>query len=44
VPPETVDELAAELHDLATWLDLDDIVVHDHGDLAPALLAVMTGT
>ena len=30
-PAETADELAAELRDLASWLDLDDIVVHDQG-------------
>ena len=34
-PAETADELAAELRDLAAWLGLDDIVVHDKGDLAP---------
>jgi uncharacterized protein YcaQ len=38
-PPETAAELAAELRDLARWLELDDIVVHDRGDLAPALTA-----
>ena len=34
-PAETAVELAEELRDLASWLDLDDIVVHDKGDLAP---------
>jgi uncharacterized protein YcaQ len=38
-PPETAMELAAELSDLARWLDLDHIVVTDRGDLAPALCA-----
>ena len=36
-PPETAEELAAELRDLAGWLGLDDIVVGDRGDLAPLL-------
>jgi uncharacterized protein YcaQ len=40
-PAETAHELAAELRDLASWLDLDDIVVHDKGDLAPALASVV---
>ena len=40
-PPETAYELAAELRDLASWLDLDDIVVHDKGDLAPELSAIV---
>lgn len=40
-PPETVLELAEELRDLATWLDLDDIVVEPRGDLAPNLAAVV---
>jgi len=39
-PAETAHELAAELRDLASWLGLDDIVVHDRGGLAPALEAV----
>jgi uncharacterized protein YcaQ len=39
-PPETAYELAAELRDLADWLALDDIVVHDKGGLAPELEAV----
>ena len=40
-PPETVEELAAELRDLASWLTLDDIVVEPKGDLAPGLGAVV---
>jgi uncharacterized protein YcaQ len=42
-PPETATELAAELRDLADWLDLPGIVVHPRGDLAPALSAVVPG-
>ena len=40
-PAETAEELAAELRDLASWLGLDDIVVEQKGDLAPALAAVV---
>ena len=36
-PPETAEELAAELRQLAGWLGLDDIVVEPRGDLAPLL-------
>jgi uncharacterized protein YcaQ len=36
-PPETAEELAAELHRLAGWLDLDTVVIQPRGDLAPAL-------
>jgi len=36
-PPETAAELAAELHDMARWLDLTDVVVEERGDLAAAL-------
>jgi uncharacterized protein YcaQ len=36
-PPETADELSAELRQLAGWPRLDDIVVTDRGDLAPLL-------
>lgn len=32
--------LAEELRTMAAWLDLDDVVVADRGDLAPALRAV----
>jgi uncharacterized protein YcaQ len=41
-PTETAAELAEELRDLASWLDLDDIVVTDRGDLAPALKVALT--
>jgi uncharacterized protein YcaQ len=38
VPLRTVaGELAAELRQLATWLELEAIEVTDHVDLAPAL-------
>jgi uncharacterized protein YcaQ len=40
-PEETAAELAAELRDLADWLDLDDIDVRPTGDLAPALRATV---
>jgi uncharacterized protein len=40
-PDETAPELAAELRDLASWLELGDIVVHEKGDLAPELNAVV---
>ena len=36
-PPETAEELSAELRDLAGWLALDEITVEGRGDLAPAL-------
>lgn len=35
------EELAGELHRLAGWLGLDDVHVHPHGDLAPALAATV---
>jgi hypothetical protein len=38
-PPETAAELAAELGELAGWLDLDGIEVTQRGDLADALRA-----
>jgi uncharacterized protein YcaQ len=41
-PPETAEELSAELRRLADWLDLDDVVVAPRGDLAPVLAAVAT--
>jgi uncharacterized protein YcaQ len=37
---EVAQRLAAELRVMATWLDLDDVVIAEHGDLAPALRAV----
>ena len=40
-PEETAEELAAELRELARWLGLDDIAVHDRGGLAPALAATL---
>jgi len=36
-PPETAEELAAELRVLADWLGLDDITVEARGDLAGVL-------
>ena len=43
-PPETADELAAELAELAGWLGLSDVVVEPRGDLAAALaLSVSRG-
>jgi uncharacterized protein YcaQ len=39
-PPETAEELVAELQRLAGWLGLDEVVVGERGDLAPALAAV----
>jgi uncharacterized protein YcaQ len=36
-PPETAEELAAELERLAGWLGLHTVVVEPRGDLAPAL-------
>ena len=38
-PDETAAELAAELRDLAGWLELDAVDVRRHGDLAPRLAA-----
>jgi uncharacterized protein YcaQ len=35
--PEVVEHLAAELEEMASWLELDRIVVGSRGDLAPAL-------
>ena len=36
-PPDTADELSAELRFLAGWLGLSDVTVEPRGDLAPAL-------
>ena len=40
-PEETAEELAAELRRLASWLDLDDVVVGGRGDLSRALGAAL---
>jgi uncharacterized protein YcaQ len=40
-PAGTAEELAAELRRLASWLDLDDVVVGGRGDLAHALGAAL---
>lgn len=40
-PAHTAVELAGELALMAQWLGLDAVVVHQHGDLAPALAAAM---
>ncbi|MEE2521374.1 crosslink repair DNA glycosylase YcaQ family protein [Pseudarthrobacter sp. J75] len=40
-PADTAVELAAELQLLATWLELDDVVVEPSGDLSTALSAVL---
>ena len=37
---EVAERLRGELRLLATWLDLDDVVVTDRGDLAPVLAAM----
>jgi uncharacterized protein len=39
--PEVAEELAAELALMAGWLGLDGVEVASHGDLAPALRAVV---
>jgi uncharacterized protein YcaQ len=39
-PPETPEELVAELDRLRGWLGLEDIVVEERGDLAAVLAAV----
>ena len=38
---ETAAELAEELHELAGWLGLHAVVVHDRGGLAPSLAATL---
>jgi uncharacterized protein YcaQ len=38
------EELAAELELMASWLGLEQVVVSNRGDLAPALRTVVTGT
>lgn len=44
-PPETAEQLAAELVSLAGWLDLSDVAVVGRGDLArPLAAALATGT
>ncbi|MGA8245347.1 MAG: crosslink repair DNA glycosylase YcaQ family protein [Nocardioides sp.] len=40
-PPETAEELAAELARLAGWLGLHTVVVAPRGDLAPALTSAV---
>jgi uncharacterized protein YcaQ len=40
-PPETAEELAAELGRLAGWLGLDQVVVEPRGALAPALSSLV---
>ena len=40
-PLDTADELAVELHRLASWLGLADVVVEGRGDLSPALVAAL---
>ena len=36
-PPETAEELSAELVRLAGWLGMDELTVEPRGDLAPLL-------
>jgi uncharacterized protein len=43
-PAPTADELAAELRLTANWLGLDDVVVADRGELAPALADAVSRT
>jgi uncharacterized protein YcaQ len=42
-PPETPEELAAELVQLAAWLGLDQVKVAGVGDLSPALSVALRG-
>ena len=42
-PPDAAAELAAELAQLAGWLDLDEVAVHPRGDLAAALAHAVEG-
>jgi hypothetical protein len=43
-PPDTVEELAAELRLLAGWLALDRVEVRQRGDLSRPLAAVVSGS
>jgi uncharacterized protein YcaQ len=40
-PPETSDQLAAHLGEVAGWLGLDEVRVEQRGDLSPALTAAV---
>jgi hypothetical protein len=40
-PPETAEELAAELRTMAGWLGLDDVVAMPYGDLSAALATAL---
>ena len=40
-PPETAEQLAVELREMAGWLDLDDVVVEDRGGLARGLAVTL---
>jgi uncharacterized protein YcaQ len=42
-PPDTAEELAAELWALAGWLGLTDVAVAERGDLASGLRTATTG-
>jgi uncharacterized protein YcaQ len=43
-PADTVEELAAELVELAEWLRLASVIVEPRGDLAPALTPALAAT